>query len=126
MGEYTVVEIDTVPGAFGGSFKKARAALGVRAFGLQVIDMPPNAEGYPEHDHAADGQEEVYATLRGGGEMDIEGERVPLSPDHLVAVRAGTRRKVLPGPEGIRLLVVGGVPGAAYEPPAFTELDAEG
>ncbi len=124
MAEYTSVAIDDIEGAFGGAFKKARAALGVRAFGMQVIDMPANAEGYPEHDHAADGQEEVYVALRGGGELDIEGDRVPLDADHLVSVRAGTRRKVLPGADGLRLLVIGGVPGAAYEAPEFTELAA--
>jgi mannose-6-phosphate isomerase-like protein (cupin superfamily) len=89
---------------------------------MQVIDMPPNVEGYPEHDHSEDGQEEVYVTLRGGGEIDIEGERHPLDPDHMVRVASGTKRKVLPGGDGLRLLVIGAVPGAAYEIRRFTEL----
>lgn len=124
MAEYTVVRIDEIEGIYGGGFKRARAALGVTSFGMQVIELPPGSDAYPEHDHSADGQEEVYVTLAGSGEIAIDGERHPLDPDHFVSVRAGTMRKVLAGPDGLRLLVVGGVPGAAYAPPAFTELGA--
>lgn len=125
MTEYAVVAIDDIEGIYGGSFKRARSALGVTAFGMQIIDMPPNAgEHYPEHDHAADGQEEVYVALRGAGEILIDGERHPLDADHLVSVKSGTKRKVFSGPDGLRMLVIGGVPGAAYEPAAWTEVGA--
>jgi mannose-6-phosphate isomerase-like protein (cupin superfamily) len=80
--------------------------------------------GYPEHDHSEDRQEEVYVTLQGGGQIDIQGELVRLDRNTLVRVGPGTRRKVYPGDEGIRILVIGGVPGAAYEAPAVTELGA--
>ena len=124
MADYTVAKIDDIEGIYGGGFKRARSALGITSFGLQVMDLPPNFEGYPEHDHSSDGQEEVYATLRGGGEIEIDGERHPLDPGHLVSVMSGTKRKVFPGPEGIRLLITGGTPGAAYETLEFTEVGA--
>ena len=124
MAEYTVARIDDIEGIWGGSFKRARSALGVTSFGMQVIDMPANADRYPEHDHSSDGQEEVYVTLRGSGEIEIDGQRHPLDADHLVSVKAGTMRKVYAGADGIRLLVVGGVPGAAYEAKEFTEVGA--
>ena len=124
MADYTVKRIDEMEGAYGGAFKRARAELGVQSFGMAIIDMPPNFEHYPNHDHARDGQEEVFLTLRGGGEIDIEGERHPLDPDHVVRVAAGTWRKVLPGSDGIRLLVLGAKPGAVYEPPTASELGA--
>ncbi|HVP01865.1 MAG TPA: hypothetical protein VMT10_04785 [Solirubrobacteraceae bacterium] len=124
MAEYTAARIDDIEGIYGGSFKRVRAALGVSAFGMQVIDMPAGATGYPEHDHSQDGQEEVYVALRGSATMDIEGEQAPLDADHIVSVKPGTKRVVRPGPDGVRLLVIGGVAGAAYEPPAFTELGA--
>ena len=63
-----------------GTFKRARAELGVSSFGLQILDLPPNLDAYPEHDHAEDGQEEVYFVLRGSGEVEIDGERVALAP----------------------------------------------
>ncbi|HEY6780111.1 MAG TPA: hypothetical protein VI111_04110 [Thermoleophilaceae bacterium] len=122
MATYTVKRIDDMEAIFRGAFKKVRAELGVTAFGLQVIDLPPNADQYPEHDHAEDGQEEVYAVLRGSGELDIDGERFPLDGDTLANVAPGTKRKVYAGPEGLRVLVIGGVPGAAYEVREFTEL----
>ena len=71
MGEYTVKKIDEMEAVFLGAFKRARAELGVESFGLQVIDMPPNVDAYPEHDHSQDGQEEVYVAMRGGGEIEI-------------------------------------------------------
>ncbi|HUH82054.1 MAG TPA: cupin domain-containing protein, partial [Solirubrobacteraceae bacterium] len=85
--------------------------------------MPPNYADYPEHDHAEDGQEEVYAVLDGSGTMDVEGERVEMDRETLVCVPSGTKRKVLAGPQGIRMLVIGGSPGKAYEAPEATELE---
>jgi mannose-6-phosphate isomerase-like protein (cupin superfamily) len=124
MGDYTVKRIDELEAIYGGSFKRARAELGISSFGMQILDLPPKVTAYPEHDHGKDGQEEVYIVLRGSAEMEIDGEQVTLDPDTLVRVAAGTKRKVLPGDSGARLLVLGGVPGQAYEAPAVTELGA--
>jgi mannose-6-phosphate isomerase-like protein (cupin superfamily) len=125
MADYAIKRIDDMEAIARGAFKRARAELGVTSFGIQVIDLPPGIEAYPEHDHAQDGQEEVYAVLRGGGEIDIEGERFPIDADTLVRVTAGTKRKVYPGDQGIRLLAIGGVPGKAFEIREYTELGAE-
>src|SRR3954454_11641844 len=75
MADYTIKRIDEMEGAYGGAFKRVRAELGVTSFGMAIIDMPANFEHYPTHDHARDGQEEVFLTLRGDGEIDIAGER---------------------------------------------------
>ena len=124
LADYAVKRIDEMEAIVRGSFKKARAELGVSSFGVQVIDMPPNVDAYPEHDHSQDGQEEVYVAMRGGGEIEIDGERHPLDPDTMVRVSAGTKRKLYPGDEGMRVLVIGGVPGEAYAVRDFTELGA--
>ncbi len=122
MATHTVKRIDDMEAIYRGAFKKVRAELGVTAFGLQIIDLPPNNDQYPEHDHAEDGQEEVYGVLRGSGELEIEGTRHTLDPETLVRVGPGVKRKLYAGPEGVRVLVIGGVPGAAYEVREFTEL----
>jgi uncharacterized cupin superfamily protein len=122
MGGYAVKKIDEMEAIYLGSFKRVRAELGVESFGIQIIDIPPNFENYPEHDHAGDGQEEVYMTLRGGGELEIEGERHPLDEDHAARVGPGVTRKVWPGDDGIRLLIIGGTPGAVYEAPDVSKL----
>jgi hypothetical protein len=119
---YAVKKIDEMEAIFLGGYKRARAELGVSSFGLQVIDMPPNFDRYPDHDETASGQEEVYMVMRGGGEIEIEGERFPLDPDHMVRVAAEPKRKVWPGPDGIRMVVIGGVPGGVYEAPNNSKL----
>jgi mannose-6-phosphate isomerase-like protein (cupin superfamily) len=122
MSDYTAKRIKDMEAGFGGGFVKARAELGVTAFGFQVIQMPPEYGDYPEHDHAESGQEEVFVVLEGSGWMDVEGERVEMDPETLVRVSAETRRKVHAGPEGLRMLVIGGTPGRAYEAPEMSEL----
>lgn len=122
MPDYTVKRIDDMEGAFGGGLKKARAELGVTSFGMQIVDLPPNYGDYPEHDHSEQKQEEVFLALRGSGEMDVEGERFALTPDVIVRVGADAKRKIFAGPDGLRVLALGGTPGAAYEVLEFTEL----
>ena len=107
-----------------GGFKLARAELGITSFGLQVIDLPAGYDGYPEHDHSEDGQEEVYVTVRGTGEIEIEGERHPMTPDELVYVGSGVKRKIWPGADGMRIVAIAGVPGQAFVPKPVTELGA--
>lgn len=122
MSRYAVKEIDEMEAVFRGAFKRARAELGVESFGMQVIDMPANYERYPEHDHTHDNQEEVFLVMRGGGEIEIEGERFPLDDNHIARVGPETKRKVWPGPDGIRLVVLGGTPGESYQAPDLTKL----
>ncbi len=122
MADYTAKHINDMEAAYGGGFIKARAELGVTSFGMQIIRMPAGYDGYPEHDHSEDGQEEVYLALDGSGWIDIDGERVDLEKDVLVRIASGTKRKVHSGPEGLKMLVLGGCPGKAYEVAAFSEL----
>jgi mannose-6-phosphate isomerase-like protein (cupin superfamily) len=126
MADYTAKKIDEMEAGFGGGLVKARAELGVSSFGMQIIRMPASYEDYPEHDHAGDGQEEVYVALRGSGWIDIEGERVDFDADTLVRVAAGTKRKVHPGPEGLSMLVIGGCPGEPYKASPMGELSGAG
>ncbi len=122
MPDYTAKRIGEMEAGFGGGFVKARAELGVSAFGVQVIQLPPGYEDYPEHDHAETGQEEVFLPLRGSGWMEIEGDRVELDPETCVRVGPDVRRKIHAGPQGLRVLAIGGAPGRAYEINPNTEL----
>jgi mannose-6-phosphate isomerase-like protein (cupin superfamily) len=124
MSDFTVKRIDEMEAAFGGSFVKARAELGVSAFGIQIIQLPPDFSDYPEHDHVDDGQEEVYLALGGSGSIEIDGERVELGPDVFVRVGPKVRRKLYAGSDGLRVLALGGAPGEAYKIKSFSELGA--
>jgi mannose-6-phosphate isomerase-like protein (cupin superfamily) len=120
MADYSAKRIDDMEAIYGGGFKRARAELGVESFGMQVIDMPPKFEHHPEH--AEGEQEEVYVVLRGSAEIDVEGERIPIDTDTLIRVGPGTKRKIYPGAEGVRVLALGGTKGKAYEAGEITQL----
>src|SRR4051794_16016974 len=109
MADYSVCRLEEIEGS---GFKGVRAALGGTAFGINVLEFPAGYMDYPEHDHSEDQQEEVYVPLEGSGEIDIEGERIPLEPGVFVRVAPGTRRKVLPGADGLKFLAVGAPVGS--------------
>ena len=92
---------------------------------MQILQMPPSSgDFYPYHDHADTGMEEVYVVLDGEADFEIEGEpeRLHAGPETAVRVGPATHRRIHPGPEGARILAIGGIPGGAYAPPPFTEL----
>lgn len=97
-----------------GVFRPIRRELGATAFGINQLDLPPNADRYPNHDHAEDGQQEVYYVLSGSGRLEIEGEDVELKPGRYVLVDPETKRKVWAGEDGLSLIVVGS-PAGAYQ-----------
>ena len=119
---YAASKIDDLPDLWGGFAHLVRAGLDVTAFGCQVMDLPPDYST-KSHDESDSGQEEVYFALRGSGAVliDEEDRELTLDPDHVVRVSAGTARTLTSGPDGMRALCVGGVPGKAYQPPEWTE-----
>jgi uncharacterized cupin superfamily protein len=114
-----VEEIDfyTGPAAIPGiRFHRAAKALGVTAWGMNVIELEPGVTAYPEHDHAKDGQEEVYVVLRGSATLRAAGRDWALEQGMLARVGPSQRRKIDAGPQGVVLLAIGATPGKAYEP----------
>lgn len=116
MADVTVKRLDEFETSFGGAVKLVRHGLGVESFGISIIDIPPNVDQYPEHDHSDDGQEEVYGALQGAATLQADGAEHRLEPGTFARVPAGTKRKIVTGAEGVRLIALGGVPGKAYEP----------
>lgn len=112
--------IDEFEPTFRGGMLKVRAGLGVESFGMQILRFPPNADRYPEHDHAHDGQEEVYVVLDGSVTLIAGGEERELGPGTFARVGPGERRKLVTGAERATVLALGGVPGKAFEPVEFT------
>jgi hypothetical protein len=119
----TADKIDDLPSLFDGLIKLARSGLGITAFGAQVLDLPPSYTTQ-SHDETATGQEELYVALRGDGAVLTDGSAgTRLTPDVLVVVPPECGRALQSGPEGLRVLVIGGTPGAAYQPPAWTNTE---
>jgi mannose-6-phosphate isomerase-like protein (cupin superfamily) len=114
MSGYRARAIDDLPTLWDGFAKLVRPGMGIEAFGANVMDLPADYRT-KSHDEADSGQQELYVALRGSGAVVIGDEALPLDADHLVVVDPGTRRVLSSGPEGLRVLVVGGVPGGVYE-----------
>lgn len=100
-------------------FRPVREALGVTSWGMNVLELEPGCEGYPEHDHVEimkDGQEEVYFVLEGSVVLLAEGRERVLRRGDLVKVPPNVRRKFITRKEAATLLALGGTPGKAYTP----------
>src|SRR5262245_58571408 len=121
MADVTVKNLDDFEAAFGGGMRRVRAGLGVTALGMQVLELPPGFEHYPDHAHTHDEQEEVYTVLSGTVTLHTEDGDFELEPGMFARVGPSEKRKLVTGEEGARILALGGTPGQVYTPPEFTE-----
>ena len=122
MADVTVKRLDECETVFGGAMARVRSELGVTSFGMQVINLPPSWDGYPEHDHAGDGQEEVYVPISGSVTLVAAGKEHVLTPGSFARVGPGEKRTLKPGAQGAQLLCLGGTPGKAFEVQSWTEV----
>jgi quercetin dioxygenase-like cupin family protein len=67
------------------------------------------------HDHAGDGQEEVYVIVRGSGVIRLDGAEEGLEPGKYVFVSPDQKRQMVAGDEGLAWVGVGCKAGA-YAP----------
>ena len=105
---YAVGSIDAMGEDYG--FRKIRRALGVTAFGINAIVIPP---GHEARAHYHDVQEETYFVHRGRIEMEFgDGSRHVLGPGGLARVDPHTVRRVRNvGDEDAVYVVAGGKDG---------------
>jgi uncharacterized cupin superfamily protein len=121
---YRSSRIDDLPSLWDGVCKLVRPGLGLSAFGVNVLDLKAG-HVTTDHTESASGQEELYVVLRGSATLLVgapgEEERVELTPDVVAGVAPEARRLFETGPDGVRLLIVGGTPGKAYEPQEWSK-----
>jgi len=84
-----------------------RDALDCAELGLTVLDMDGDWEGKP-HDHAEDGEEEVYLLLDGSAELTVDGETVSLESGDAVRVDPEASRQLVFEEEST--MVIAGAP----------------
>ena len=94
----------------GYGFRKVRHELGVTAFGVNAIVMPP---GYLGFHHYHDTQDELYFVHSGSARVEVDGEERILGPGGLFHVEATTPRRVSNASEteDLVVLIVGGKDG---------------
>ena len=105
---YAFGSIDEVGDGYG--FRSVRRALGVTAFGVNAIVMPPGFDGFA---HYHEQQDELYLVHRGRARVEVGGEVRELGPGGLCHVESTTPRKVsnASDEEDLVLVVVGGKDG---------------
>jgi len=127
MSDVTVASIEEMEPIYDGLARRARATLGVSAWGMQVFTLPPDWDGYPEHNHDSSAfdadQEEVYIPLAGSAQLVAGEDSFDLEPGMMIRVGPAQQRRIVPGPDGVRFIALGGRPGA-FEHSSWTELGA--
>ena len=104
---FTFVHIDEL--GQGPGFRKVRQALGVTAFGVNAIVLPPGQEGFL---HYHDVQDELYFVHRGRVTFEVNGETCELGPGGVCHVKSTTPRRMSNyGDEDAVVLAVGGKDG---------------
>jgi mannose-6-phosphate isomerase-like protein (cupin superfamily) len=125
MADLTVASFEEMESIYDGIARRARATLGVSAFGMQVMTLPANWDGYPNHRHDASvedaNQEEVYIPLAGSATLVADDQHVKLRPGMMVRVGPEQHRRIVPGPDGVLFVALGGVPGS-FSASLWTEL----
>jgi mannose-6-phosphate isomerase-like protein (cupin superfamily) len=109
----SVEDVDSVVDEAYGGMGFLRDALDTDLLGVTVLELEPNARG-KEHDHAADGQEEVFVCVAGAVDVDFDGgaadggERLTLRENEAVRVSpAQARQLVNRGDDREKLVLVG-------------------
>jgi quercetin dioxygenase-like cupin family protein len=106
---YSVAQLDDL--GEGPGFRKIRKQLGVTAFGVNAIVLPPS---YTTGSHYHDEQEELYFVHSGRIEFEFgDGSKEELGPGGLAWVDAPTPRRIrnLSDSEDAVYLIVGGMGG---------------
>jgi tetratricopeptide (TPR) repeat protein len=113
-----LAELERIPGEF--EIIPIRHVLGIRAFGVNAY-ASPTAGGriIEEHDELGSGaghHEELYVVVTGRARFSLAGEEHDAPAGTLVFARdPAVRRGAVAEEPGTTVLVVGGVPGKAFE-----------
>ncbi|MFB6172679.1 MAG: cupin domain-containing protein [Haloarculaceae archaeon] len=103
----TTGDVDSVMDADYGGMWFLRDALDADRLGVSIMELAPGARG-KAHDHAGDGQEEVYVVVDGAVEVELDGETVALGRNEALRVDPGEHRQLFNrGDDRARLVVVG-------------------
>jgi tetratricopeptide (TPR) repeat protein len=119
MSGYAVAHLDEIDELTDGRepWRPIRHHLGITAFGINSwTGRDAGDRIINEHDEADDANEELYLVLRGRAAFELDGERQDAPAGTLVFVRPGVMRTAFAEEPGTTLIVVGGIPGKAYEP----------
>ena len=98
-----------------GKWSLVRRSLGVRSFGLNLVEIPPG-ESIPEHDETARDQEEVFVILSGTAVVVVDGQDHPAPAGTYARLDPELRRTIRnDGDETASVLIVSAPCSSGYE-----------
>jgi uncharacterized cupin superfamily protein len=99
-----------------GNWKLVRRTLGLRAFGINLVDIPPGGQ-IPEHDEVARDQEEVFYVIDGTPTLVVDGEDHAARPGFFARLDPEHTRTVRNDGGGVASVLIASAPrSSGYEP----------
>jgi quercetin dioxygenase-like cupin family protein len=99
-----------------GSWLLVRRSLGLGAFGMNLVEIPPG-ERIPEHDETDRDQEEVFLVLEGSPSLVVDGREIEAPAGTFVRLDPELQRTVVNnGEEPAAVLIMSAPRTSGYEP----------
>jgi uncharacterized cupin superfamily protein len=115
MAGFTIVHMDDFERPFP-KWALARKSLGLRSFGMNVVELPPG-ETIPEHTEVESDQEEVFVVLSGDATMVIDGVDHPAPAGTFARLDPEAKRTVVNRSESdATVLIVSAPRTSGYTP----------
>jgi quercetin dioxygenase-like cupin family protein len=92
--------------AVAGGLHFLRDPLGCENLGVSVLECDPSWEGKP-HDHAEEGQEEVYVLVDGAATVSVDGEDVEMAAGDALRLAPDERRQIRNGDDPSTFVLAG-------------------
>jgi uncharacterized cupin superfamily protein len=99
-----------------GNWLLVRRSLGVGAFGLNLVEIPPG-ERIPEHDETGRDQEEVFLVLEGSPSLVVDGREIETPAGTFARLDPHLSRTVVNhGDEPASVLIISAPRTSGYAP----------
>jgi uncharacterized cupin superfamily protein len=99
-----------------GNWTLVRRSVGCRAFGVNLVEIPPR-ESIPEHDETGRDQEELFVVVSGSPTLVIDGEEHPAPAGTFARIDPARRRTVRnDSSQPSSVLIVSAPTTSGYEP----------
>jgi uncharacterized cupin superfamily protein len=99
-----------------GNWLLVRRSLGIGAFGINLVEIPPG-ERIPEHDETDRDHEELFVALEGSPSLVVDGREIETPPGTFARLDPELSRTVVNhGDEPAAVLIVSAPRTSGYEP----------
>jgi uncharacterized cupin superfamily protein len=99
-----------------GSWLLVRRSLGLGAFGMNLVEIPPG-ERIPEHNETDRDQEEVFVVLEGTPSLVVDGREIEAPAGTFARLDPELHRTVVNnGDQPASVLIISAPRGSGYEP----------